>query len=76
MLKANTPLYLKKYRLDRGLTLREAAKSIGISSAHLAFIERGEIRSCLYSTLEKISAFYGLSIEELKSPCPELDPED
>ena len=45
-LNATTPIgkYLRKYRIDAGLNLKEMAEKIGISSAYLSSIEIGKKR--------------------------------
>ena len=53
---------LKKLRKERGLTLRELEKEIGVSRAYLNEIERG-IREPTLRVLDKLTSFYKVEPE-------------
>lgn len=57
---------LRLLRAERGLTLEEAAKKIGVARESLGLLERGKRRPHT-PTLAKLANGYGLSVEELLS---------
>ena len=61
--------YLKKKRKESGKTLREMASETGISNAHLSQMETGKIKEPNENTLQKISDYYGVSLDMLASLC-------
>jgi len=58
---------LKKARLDAGLTLRELAQSIGVSTSLLSQIERGQSEPSV-SSLYALSSRLKLSLDALLDP--------
>ncbi len=57
-------------RKERGITQKEAAKSLGISQALLSHYEKG-IRECGLDFLVKVAAFYGVSCDYLLGISPD-----
>lgn len=58
--------YLRKLRNERGLSLRKAAKEIGLSHAQLARIEtNGTVRAPRIEFLETVARFYGRDTREV-----------
>lgn len=55
---------LRKIRKDKGLTLKEVSKEIGISLPFLSDVERGDANPSI-NTLEKLAAFYEMQVAEL-----------
>ena len=58
---------IKRLRLDKGLTIRELSSVIGIPFNTYAGYEYYRNRKIPLSTLEKLSEFYGTTIEYLKN---------
>lgn len=56
---------LKELRLQRGLSLQEAADLIEISKTHFWDLETGKSKNPSYDLLEKISNKFGISISSL-----------
>ena len=56
---------LKELRLQKNLSLQEAADLIGISKTHFWDLETGKIKNPSYDLLEKISNRFGISISSL-----------
>ena len=65
---------LKKHRENRGLTLREIARRIGVSASLVSQIERGRVTPSV-ATLYQFATEFGLSIESLFSKTVEERPE-
>jgi transcriptional regulator with XRE-family HTH domain len=61
-------LNLKKYRLQRNLSLRRFSEEVGISPNQLSYMEQGRVRSGLLLTWEKLAQYFGVSIDELRKP--------
>lgn len=57
---------LKKHREDRGLTVREIARRIGVSASLVSQIERGRVTPSV-ATLYQFANEFGLSIDSLFS---------
>ena len=57
-------------RKERGITQKEAAKSLGISQALLSHYEKG-IRECGLEFLTKVAAFYSVSCDYLLGISPD-----
>lgn len=55
---------LKKKRVEKGLTLKQASKSLNLSSQALSHYERGE-RFPNKEILERLAKFFNCSIDEL-----------
>lgn len=55
--------FLRKLRVDRELTLRDMATSLGISSAHLSAMELGK-RTIQPQLADKIAAIYGVQCDQ------------
>src|SRR3981081_2290551 len=55
---------LKELRAERGITLTALAEQTGLSTAHLARLERGDRQPSIGSLLQ-ISRVYGVSVSEL-----------
>ncbi|EMX3972264.1 transcriptional regulator [Acinetobacter pittii] len=56
---------LKELRLQKGLSLQDAANLIGISKTHFWDLETGKSKNPSYDLLEKISDKFGISISSL-----------
>ena len=56
---------LKELRLQKGLSLQDAANLIGISKTHFWDLETGKSKNPSYELLEKISNKFGISISSL-----------
>ena len=56
---------LKELRLQKGLSLQDAANLIGISKTHFWDLETGKSKNPSYDLLEKISDNFGVSISSL-----------
>lgn len=56
---------LKELRLQKGLSLQDAADLIGISKTHFWDLETGKSKNPSYDLLEKISNKFGISISSL-----------
>ena len=56
---------LKELRLQKGLSLQDAANLIGISKTHFLDLETGKRKNPSYDLLEKISDKFGISISSL-----------
>lgn len=61
---ATPAVNLQKLRLDRGLSVRQAAEQIGVAAGTLAQAETGERQPHPGSAL-KIAVFYGLAVTEV-----------
>jgi transcriptional regulator with XRE-family HTH domain len=57
-------LRIKKARIRREITQKEAAKQVGISSAFFGLIERGKRKASL-ETIVAISNVFNVSLDEL-----------
>jgi len=57
--------YLKKFREEHSLTLREVEKQTGISNAYLSQLENDKIASPSPLVLNKLAECYRLPYEEL-----------
>jgi transcriptional regulator with XRE-family HTH domain len=55
--------FLRKLRVDRELTLRDMATSLGISSAYLSAMELGK-RTIQPQLADKIAAIYGVPCDQ------------
>ena len=58
-------IFIRKFRLDRGILLRDMAKDLDISPAYLSAMETGH-KDITQSLADKISSVYNLSIEQTK----------
>ena len=58
-------IFVRKFRLDRGIRLRDMAKDLKISPAYLSGMEIGH-KDISDSLADKISSVYNLSIEQTK----------
>lgn len=56
---------IKKYRIDRGMSRLELAKSVAVSKGYIALIEQGQ-RQPSVKTLAMIAGCLKVSIEKLK----------
>lgn len=56
---------LKELRLQKGLSLQDAANLIEISKTHFWDLETGKSKNPSYDLLEKISDKFGISISSL-----------
>lgn len=56
---------LKELRLQKGLSLQDAANLIGISKTHFWDLETGKSKNPSYDLLEKVSDNFGVSISSL-----------
>lgn len=56
---------IKKYRNERGITLKELAEKSGISSGYLSHLENGSRDNPSKEVMENISAALGLSIPDV-----------
>ena len=56
---------LKELRLQKGLSLQDAADLIAISKTHFWDLETGKSKNPSYDLLEKISDKFGISISSL-----------
>lgn len=59
----SSPIYrqLRKLRLERKLTLAEAAERVGLSSSFLSSLERGQTNASI-ATLQKLSVLYDTNV--------------
>ncbi|MFH0703205.1 MAG: helix-turn-helix transcriptional regulator [bacterium] len=57
--------YIKKLRENRGLSLREVEKKVGVSYAYISQVEKGERNIPSLKILEKLAEAYGVSISSL-----------
>ncbi|MBI5915154.1 MAG: helix-turn-helix transcriptional regulator [Bacteroidetes bacterium] len=57
--------YIKSLRQEKGLTLREAEATTGISNAYLSQLESGKIKQPSPSNLFKLAELYGIPYESL-----------
>ena len=64
ILLSNYGKVLRKIRIDKGLTMAQMAKAIGITSAYLSTIERGK-RNIPKSLTQDIIGHYELSNEQV-----------
>jgi transcriptional regulator with XRE-family HTH domain len=58
-------IFIRKFRLDKGIFLRDMAKDLDISPAYLSAMETGH-KDITQSLADKISSVYNLSIEQTK----------
>ena len=58
-------IFIRKFRLDRGIRLRDMAKDLKISPAYLSGMETGH-KDISDSLVDKISSVYNLSTEQTK----------
>lgn len=56
---------LRRWRSDRGVTLRDVSESSGISIAYLSDLERGKLANPTLDTLTALAAALGVSLNEL-----------
>lgn len=68
--------HVKRLRLSRGLSLRDAEKQIGISNSYLYQIERGERNAPKPEVLQKMAAVYQVTYASLKAAARLQEPED
>ncbi len=69
MMRGFRPEELRLARLEKGLTLRDAAKVTGITKDTISLLERGKRRP-FPSTLYKLAQGYGVSAREFLDPSP------
>jgi DNA-binding transcriptional MerR regulator/quercetin dioxygenase-like cupin family protein len=62
---------LRRLRLERGLSLREASARAGVSVSFLSALERG-VSGASVATLQRLTAAYGTTMREVFGP-PERD---
>jgi len=65
-MSANLGQSLKKHRENRGLTMREIARRIGVSASLVSQIERGRVTPSV-ATLYQFATEFGLPMDELFS---------
>ena len=58
-------IFIRKFRLDKGILLRDMAKDLDISPAYLSAMETGH-KDITQSLADKIISVYNLSIEQTK----------
>ena len=58
-------IFIRKFRLDKGIRLRDMAKDLDISPAYLSAMETGH-KDITQSLADKIISVYNLSIEQTK----------
>lgn len=58
-------IYIRKFRLDKGILLRDMAKDLGISPAYLSGMETGN-KDIPQSLADKIISVYNLNTEQSK----------
>lgn len=58
-------IFIRKFRLDRGILLRDMAKDLGISPAYLSGMETGN-KDIPQSLADQIISVYNLSAEQSK----------
>ena len=58
-------IFIRKFRLDRGILLRDMAKDLGISPAYLSGMETGH-KDIPQSLADNIISVYNLSAEQTK----------
>ncbi|HLX89898.1 MAG TPA: helix-turn-helix transcriptional regulator [Acidimicrobiales bacterium] len=56
---------LRRWRSDRGVTLRDVSEVSGISIAYLSDLERGKLANPTLDTLTALAAALGVSLNEL-----------
>ncbi len=61
---------LRRLRLDRGLSLREAARRAHLSVSFISSVERG-VSGASVATLQRLTAAYGTTMGELLRPAPD-----
>ena len=54
---------LRKVRIGKGVSLREAAKGIGMSFSYLFELERGTCMNLSFAVMCKISRYYGVGLD-------------
>ena len=64
-MRKNFGEFLKKLRLDRGMTLRDVEKKTGISNAYLSQIENNKRGMPHSRTLEALAPAFGLTLLDL-----------
>lgn len=57
-------LFLKKLRLDRGMSLRDVEKITKISNPYISQIERGERGIPNFSILKRLAEAYGVKVTD------------
>lgn len=57
---------IKNYRTSHGLSLRDFAKSVGVSHSYISQLEKGEIRYPSYERMELIAKAMGATTEWIK----------
>ncbi len=67
-------LYLKGLRLQRNLSLREAAEKAGVSNPYLSLIERGLRKAPHPNILRGLAAAYGVEFNMLMKIAGYLEP--
>ncbi len=73
MLTSRLAARLRRARLERGLTLRQAATQTGVTKETLSDLERAR-RQPHPPTLHKIAEGYGVEIRDLLGPIAEVEP--
>jgi transcriptional regulator with XRE-family HTH domain len=56
---------LRALRKARGLGLRELARLVGVSASTLSRAEGGRFETVRFSTIQALSRFFGMSIDDL-----------
>ena len=59
---------IKKYRIERGLTLKELAEKCGISAGYLCHLEKGNRDNPSTEVMENIAIVLNKSIPEIFFP--------
>lgn len=54
---------IRKYRIDKGVVLKDASDAIGVSTAHMSAIELGK-KSISDAFIEKVISYFELSIAQ------------
>lgn len=63
----------KNARLKHGYSLREVERFTGISNAYINQLETGKVSEPGFSMVVRLSAAYGISIQELLDLVPTMD---
>ncbi len=56
---------IKKYRIERNMTLRTLAEKVGISAGYLCHLENGTRENPSTKLMEKISEVLGKTVSEI-----------
>lgn len=56
---------IRKYRTEKGLTLKELSSKLGISTGYLCHLERGTRQNPSFELMKKIAIELGRTIDEI-----------